>query len=151
MRREHKGTIDSLKSEYDKNVKEIKKMEEKVKEERLMEKTVDPDFENINNKNNDKRKYMANKINTTTDTLRSAIVMSSEAIRNQERTTEEIIRQNGVLRETNMKVDEVYQELSLHDQIFGVMANRELFNKMKLVFVIALLFVADLIVLYIKL
>ena len=50
----------------------------------------------------------------------------------------------------NTKLVEIEQNLSLNEQIVGVMANRELFYKLKLGLIVMLLFIADLIVLYIK-
>ena len=48
------------------------------------------------------------------------------------------------------KTADVEVELSLHDQIFEVLNDREAFNKLKLVIIIALLSLAILIVLYMK-
>ena len=146
MRREHKSQIDSVKTDFFKIMKEIDKIDQQIKQERLFEKTVDEDFDN----SKDKNKFLAKKLDNQNNDLTKALLLSKETETNIKNTTKEIVRQNNIISNTNTKVDDIQKTLSLQDQIFGVMRNRELGNKIKLISIIALLFVANLLVLYLK-
>ena len=50
----------------------------------------------------------------------------------------------------NKDLANIEQNLSVTDQIIGVMGNRDLFYKLKLVAMMILLFIADIIILYFK-
>lgn len=67
----------------------------------------------------------------------------TNALTNLQGQKDRIIRIGG-------KTNDVEKELSLNDQIFEVMNDREAFNKLKLVGIIAMLVVANIIVIWIK-
>lgn len=75
-------------------------------------------------------------LNRTVDNSKAAL----SALKNQK---EQIL---GVIDKT----DEAEKALTLHEQIFDVMQNRELFNRLKLVMIAVLLFFSILLVIYIK-
>ncbi len=147
IRSEHKGAIESNKAEYYKMLKEVDKLDNLLKKERLIDKTTDADLEN----ENDKYNYLSGKIKKQNNNLSKANQMGNEIIGNQNLTMEELVRQRNKLNSANSGLEEVEHNLSLHDQFIGVMNNRELYSKLKMVFIIILLFIANMIVLKIKL
>ncbi len=128
-------------------IKEIDKIHNQIKKERLIDKSIEVDHEN----EGDKYNYLNNKLNRQNKNLAKAQQMGVDINTTQDKTLMELQRQKDKLRNANDMMGEVEQTLSLHDQIVGVMSNRELFNKLKLVAIVLMLFIADLLVLYIKL
>lgn len=100
--------------------------------------------------NSDKYKLLNNKLDKQNNDLVKAKNIHHNIIDTQTKTAEALVDQRKRLENTKAKLEEVEQTLSIQDQIFGVMNNRELYSKAKLVFIIILLFFANLIVLYIK-
>jgi chromosome segregation ATPase len=147
IRKENKGAIDSNKAEYYKMIKEIEKLEINIKKERLLDKANDMDIET----ENDKYDYLGGKLKKQNNSLNKANNVGNEVINTQAKTMEELVRQRTKLTTANDGLNEVEQNLSLHDQFVGVMNDRELYTKLKLVFVIVVLSIANLIVLRIKL
>ena len=145
IRHEYIGAIRSNKTEYDKMIKEIDKIHNQLKKERLLDNTVEPENEG------DKYNYLNKKMLKQNNNLVRAQQMGNEITETQDKTLEELVRQKNKLKGANEMMGEVEQSLSLHDQLLGVMSNRELFNKLKLVSIVILLLFADLLVLYIKL
>lgn len=148
LRNEYKGAIDSNKAEYFKMNKEVDKLDLMIKKERLIDKTTDSD---LGSEESDKYNYLSGKVNKQNNNLNKANQMGNEIVTTQGKTMEELIRQREKLKSANNTISEVEQTLSLHDQFVACMNNRELFAKLKLVFVIVLLGIANLIVLNIKL
>jgi hypothetical protein len=146
IRNEYKGAIDSNKSEFIKSLREIEKLDQQIKKEKLIDKTTDPDFENESLK----YQYLNKRLQSQNTNLTHASTTANDITTSQTRTLEELYRQKKKLISTNETVTEIEKTLSLHDQIFQVMNNRELFNKFKLVLIAALLFLANFIVIYIK-
>jgi hypothetical protein len=128
--------------------KDIDKIDLQLKKDRLIEKNLETHSDG--DRNDDKYDYLGNKITKQNKNLKKAEKMGKEIENTQNLTYEELRRQRERLQHTNGVVTEVEETLSLHDQLFGVMNNRELYNKLKLVVVIALLFLADILVLWIK-
>jgi hypothetical protein len=126
-------------------VKEIDKIHNQLKKEKLIDYQVEHENEG------DKYNYLSNKLNKQNNNLAKAQKMGVEITNTQDKTLEELVRQKNKLKGANDMMGEVEQKLSLHDQILGVMSNRELFNKLKLCLIAVLLLFADLLVLYIKL
>jgi hypothetical protein len=126
-------------------VKEIDKIHNQLKKEKLLDYQVEPENEG------DKYNYLSNKLNKQNNNLAKAQQMGLDITNTQDKTLEELVRQKNKLKGANDMMGEVEQKLSLHDQILGVMSNRELFNKLKLCLIAILLLFADLLVLYIKL
>jgi hypothetical protein len=127
-------------------IKDIEKIDLQLKKERLIDKSTD-DQEDSGEKFN----YLHGKINKQNIQLNNAVKMGKEITTNQDLTYIELKNQRDKLQKANNMMTEVEQTLSLHDQLVGVINNRDLFNKLKLVVIVALLFIADVLVLYIKL
>ncbi len=127
-------------------IKDIEKIDLQLKKERLIDKSTD-DHEDSGEKFN----YLHGKINKQNNQLNNAVKMGKEITKNQDLTYIELKNQRDKLQKANNMMTEVEQTLSLHDQLVGVVNNRDLFNKLKLVLIVALLFLADVLVLYIKL
>jgi hypothetical protein len=147
LRKEHIGAIKNNKFEYEKMLKEVEKLELDLKKEKLLDKSIQPD----NDDENEKLGKFSKKIDKQNKQLGKAARIGKEITTNQDMTLVELKRQRDKLEKTNNIVNEVENTLSLHDQLVGVMNNRELFNKLKLVGIVVLLFIADILVLYIKL
>lgn len=124
----------------------MEKIDTQIKKEKLFENINDPEQES----KSDNLKFLSNRLDKQNNNLNKANLTGSNIIETQTRTAKELERQRGVLTNANDMITEVEKELSLHDQLVNVMNNRELFNKLKLVIVIALLFIADILILYIK-
>jgi hypothetical protein len=148
IRNEYKGDIDSCKSEYLKTIKELDKLEVTLNKERLIESTTNSDFDKDNAQ---KYKILDSKLSEQNKTLKSANKMGDDIVKTQANTLYELDRQKNQIIKIDGTLSEVEEQMSIHDQIFGVMNNRELFNKLKLFVIVALLFFADILVLYIKL
>ncbi len=144
MRNEYKGTIDTNKSELIKIKSDINKLEYRLKKENLL---IDSKDEDEKFEKNRKLK----KIDNQNDELDTVYKMQKDIYSTNEKTILTLKKGEETILRTIGKTEEVEQALSLHDQIFQVMNNRELFNKLKLVMIVALLAIADLIILYIKL
>ena len=148
IRNEYKGEIDNCKSEYLKTIKELDKFEVTLNKERLVESSTNNDFDKDNAR---KYKILDSKLSDQNTTLKNANRMGDVIVITQANTLKELDRQKNQITKIDENVSEVEEQMSIHDQIFHVMNNRELFNKLKLVLVVALLFFADILVLYIKL
>ena len=130
-------------------MKDVEKIDTQLKKEKLIDKSIEAEHEMEND--SDKFNYLSGKINKQNNSLNKASQMGKEITSTQNKTLDELVRQRNKLQHTNNLVTEVEHTLSLHDQLVGVMGNRELYNKLKLVGIVVLLFIADVIVLSIKL
>jgi len=148
IRNEYKGQIDNCKSEYLKTIKEVEKLEIILNKERLIDSTTPSDFDM---ENSHKFQFLNSKLEDQNKTLRGANKTGNEIIKTQTVVLNELDKQKNQIVKIDQTVSEVEEHLSIHDQIFQVMNNRELYNKLKLVVVIVLLLFADILVLYIKL
>jgi len=127
-------------------LKEIEKIETQLKKERLIDKST----EDHEDSGNEKYNYLNSKINKQNNQLNNALRTGKEITTNQNLTILELQNQKQKLINANKMMGEVEQTLSLHDQLVGVINNRELFNKLKLVAIIAMLFIADCLIIYVK-
>jgi hypothetical protein len=127
-------------------LKEIEKIETQLKKERLIDKST----EDHEDSNSEKYNYLHGKINKQNTQLGNALRTGKEITTTQNLTFIELQNQKQKLMNANKMVGEVEQTLSLHDQLVGVINNRELFNKLKLVAIVAMLFIADCLVVYVK-
>lgn len=127
-------------------LKEIEKIETQLKKERLIDKSTEDNEDSGNEKYN----YLNSKINKQNNQLNNALRTGKEITTNQNLTILELQNQKQKLINANKTMGEVEQTLSLHDQLVGVINNRELFNKLKLVAIIAMLFIADCLIIYVK-
>jgi len=147
FRKEYIGAIKNNKFEYEKMLKEIEKLELDLKKEKLIDKSTQPYDED----ENEKLGKFSKRIDKQNNQLTKAARIGKEITTNQDMTLVELKRQRDKLEKTNNIVNDVENTLSLHDQLVGVMNNRELFNKLKLVGIVVLLFIADILGIYIKL
>jgi hypothetical protein len=127
-------------------LKEIEKIETQLKKERLIDKSTEDHEES----NSEKYNYLHGKINKQNTQLGNALRTGKEITTTQNLTFIELQNQKQKLMNANKMVGEVEQTLSLHDQLVGVINNRELFNKLKLVAIIVMLFIADCLIVYVK-
>jgi hypothetical protein len=147
-RNEFKTQLDNIKNDQKKLAYDINKVEMKTKQDFL---TVNPNRELPLPKDEKERlKNLANKLDNQNNDLFSANKMQNNILSLQENTLLNLNDQGQRLEGINAKIGEIEQNLSLNEQIVGVMANGELFYKLKLALIVFLLFLADIIVLYIK-
>ena len=64
---------------------------------------------------------------------------------------EALVDQGKKLKDANIKLDNIDQNLTLHNQLLGVVKNKALFSKLKIYFIVLMFFFGDLLMLYIKL
>ncbi|MCQ2816629.1 MAG: hypothetical protein MJ252_05100 [archaeon] len=93
---------------------------------------------------------MINKLETNTNKLTDTNNVANEIIGRDKMTAMEIRRQGNQLENISNTLDNTEAELSIVDQITEVMKYNHLYYKLKLYAVIVLLFLANLIVLYLK-
>lgn len=148
MRNEFKTQIDIIKNDQKKLAYDIDKVEMKTKQDFL---TVNPNRELPLPKDEKERmRNLANKLDDQKKDLFQTNKTQNNILSLQENTLLNLNDQGQRLQGINTKLGEIEQNLSLSEQIVGVMANRELFYRFKLALIVFLLFLADIIVLYIK-
>jgi Skp family chaperone for outer membrane proteins len=143
LRQEYKGTIDSVISEYNKMLRDVDKEEQSIRKEILLISGSDQEKQH-------KYDQWNKKLDHGTKSLEESTRTGNEITTRTDQTLTELVNQRRRLENTNIKLGEAEQTLSLHDQIFDVMKNRELYNRLKLVIIVVLLGLANIIVLYIK-
>jgi hypothetical protein len=149
MRNEFRAQMDSIKNDHKKISYEIDKVEMKTKQDFL---TVNPNREMPIPKDEKERlKNLANKLDNQNKDLSDVNKTQNNIVSLQENTLLNLNDQGNRLAGINTKLVEIEENLSLNEQFVGVMANRELFYRLKLALIVFLLFIADIIVLYIKL
>ena len=148
MRHEFKTQLDLIKNDHKKLAYDIEKVETKTKQDFL---TVNPNRELPLPKDEKERlRNLANKVDNQNKDLFSTNKTQNNILGLQENTLLNLNDQGQRLHGINAKLGEIEQNLSLSEQIVGVLANRELFYRFKLALIVFLLFLADIIVLYIK-
>lgn len=149
MRGEYKTQVDNIKNDHKRLAFDIEKLENKIKQDFL---TVNPKKELPLSKDEKERlKTLAKKIDDQNIDLGSANKTQNNIISLQQNTILNLNEQGERLVGINNKLGEIEQNLTLTQQIVGVMSNRELFYRLKLAIIVLLLFLADIIVLYLKL
>ena len=146
LRSEYKSQFENLKNENNKLQSDVEKIETKIKKEFL---TLNQPYP-ISKDESEKLKFLAKKIDDQNQDLTQTNKTQNNIIDIQQNTIMNLNDQGERLVGINTKLGEIENNLSLNDQIVGVMANRELFYKFKLFIIVALLFIADIIILYIK-
>ena len=96
--------------------------------------------------NNLLRDKIVNNTNNIVESSRTA----NEIIERDKLTTEELKRQGNVLLDVHLKMGETEENLSLIKQLRQVMQNNDLFYTLKLYVMAILLFLANIIILYVK-
>ena len=137
--------ISSHKIEFNKTKEEIKNIENKIKLQLIGNdsKYIYKEEERDNNKLKDKIESNTNKIMETTKT-------AGEIIDRDKMITTELKRQGNVLLDIHLKMGETEENLSLVQQLRQVMQNNDLFYRLKLYAMAILLFIANIIILFVK-
>ena len=137
--------INSHKIEFNKTKEEIKNIENKIKLQLIGNdsKYIYKEEERDNNILKDKIESNTNKIMETTKT-------AGEIIDRDKMITTELKRQGNVLLDIHLKMGETEENLSLVQQLRQVMQNNDLFYRLKLYAMAILLFIANIIILFVK-
>ena len=141
-RLEFNGIIENNKMEYKKILKQIEKIQNELNNQIL---TPQLQFDI-----KDKRNYIANKMINNNQNLKYSSNTANEIIDRDKLTAQELKRQKEVLINTHNKIGEVEENLTLIQQIHDIMKNNNLFFRFKLYIIIILLFIANIIILFIK-
>ena len=141
-RLEFNGIIENNKMEYKKILKQIEKIQNELNNQIL---TPQLQFDI-----KDKRNYIANKMINNNQNLKYSSNTANEIIDRDQLTAQELKRQKEVLINTHNKIGEVEENLTLIQQIHDIMKNNNLFYRFKLYIIIILLFIANIIILFIK-
>ena len=111
----------------------------------------------INGDNNVKTVYterdnnlLRDKIVNNTNNIIESSRTANEIIERDKMTTEELKRQGNVLLDVHLKMGETEENLSLIKQLRQVMQNNDLFYTLKLYVMAILLFLANIIILFVK-
>jgi hypothetical protein len=142
IRLEFNGIIENNKMEYKKILKQIEKIQSELNNQIL---TPQLQFDI-----KDKRNYIANKMINNNQNLKYSSNTANEIIDRDKLTAQELKRQKEVLINTHNKIGEVEENLTLIQQIHDIMKNNNLFYRFKLYIIIILLFIANIIILFIK-
>ena len=142
IRLEFNGIIENNKMEYKKILKQIEKIQSELNNQIL---TPQLQFDI-----KDKRNYIANKMINNNQNLKYSSNTANEIIDRDKLTAIELKRQKEVLINTHNKIGEVEENLTLIQQIHDIMKNNNLFYRFKLYIIIILLFIANIIILFIK-
>ncbi len=142
IRLEFNGIIENNKMEYKKILKQIEKIQNELNNQIL---TPQLQFDI-----KDKRNYIANKMINNNQNLKYSSNTANEIIDRDNLTAQELKRQKEVLINTHNKIGEVEENLTLIQQIHDIMKNNNLFYRFKLYIIIILLFIANIIILFIK-
>ena len=137
--------INSHKIEFNKIKEEIKTLENKIKLQLIGNdsKYVYKEEERDNNALKDKIENNTNRIIQTTKT-------ADEIIDRGKMVTTELKRQGNVLLNIHLKMGETEENLSIVQQLRQVMQNNDLFYRLKLYAMAVLLFIANIIIIFVK-
>ena len=137
--------INSHKIEFNKTKEEIKTLENKIKLNLIGNdsKYIYKEEERNNNILKDKIESNTNKIVETTKT-------ANEIIDRDKMITSELKRQGNQLLDIHLKMGETEENLSIVQQLRQVMQNNDLFYRLKLYAMAVLLFIANIIIIFVK-
>ena len=137
--------INSHKIEFNKTKEEIITLENKIKLNLIGNdsKYIYKEEERNNNILKDKIESNTNKIVETTKT-------ANEIIDRDKMITSELKRQGNQLLDIHLKMGETEENLSIVQQLRQVMQNNDLFYRLKLYAMAVLLFIANIIILFVK-
>ena len=137
--------INSQKIEFNKTKEEIKTLDNKIKLNLIgnNSKYIYKEQERDNNLLRDKIESNTNKIIDTTKT-------ANEIIDRDKIITSELKKQGNQLLDIHLKIGETEENLSLVQQLRQVMQNNDLFYRLKLYAMAILLFIANIIILFVK-
>ena len=132
VRLQFKSAIESSRIEYKKILKEIDKLDTSLK------------------KTNITQGYIASKIESNTNKLIDTKTISEEIVSRDKLTAQELERQGQQLMNIHSSLAVVDSNLTIVQQITAVMKRQDLCYKLKLYLIIIVLFLANLLILIIK-
>ena len=137
--------INSLKIEFNKTKEEVKTLDNKIKLNLIgnSSKYIYKEEERDNNLLRDKIESNTNKIIESTKT-------ANEIVDRDKIITSELKKQGNQLLDIHLKMGETEENLSLVQQLRQVMQNNDLFYRLKLYGMAILLFIANIIILFVK-
>ena len=137
--------INSHKLEFNKIKEEIKTLENKIKLQLIGNNTkYEYREEQIDNN------ALKDKIENNTNKIEKTTKAANEIIDRDKMITTELKRQGNVLLDIHLKMGEAEENLSIVQQLRQVMQNNDLFYRLKLYAMAILLFIANIIILFIK-
>ena len=137
--------INSHKLEFNKIKEEIKTLENKIKLQ-LIGNNAKYEYREEQIDNNALKDKIENNTNKIVETTKAA----NEIIDRDKMITTELKRQGNVLLDIHLKMGEAEENLSIVQQLRQVMQNNDLFYRLKLYAMAILLFIANIIILFIK-
>ena len=137
--------INSHKLEFNKIKEEIKTLENKIKLQ-LIGNNAKYEYREEQIDNNALKDKIENNTNKIVETTKAA----NEIIDRDKMVTTELKRQGNVLLDIHLKMGEAEENLSIVQQLRQVMQNNDLFYRLKLYGMAILLFVANIIILFVK-
>jgi predicted RNase H-related nuclease YkuK (DUF458 family) len=137
--------INSHKLEFNKIKEEIKTLENKIKLQ-LIGNNTKYEYREEQIDNNALKDKIENNTNKIVETTKAA----NEIIDRDKMITTELKRQGNVLLDIHLKMGEAEENLSIVQQLRQVMQNNDLFYRLKLYAMAILLFIANIIILFIK-
>ena len=137
--------INSNKMEFNKIKDEMKTLESKV---RLQ--LVGNDNNIVYNEQERDNNLLKDKIESNTNKIKQTTKTADEILDRGKMITNELKRQGDVLLGIHLKMGEAEENLSLVQQLRQVMQNNDLFYRLKLYAMAVLLFIANIIILFVK-
>jgi uncharacterized protein YjcR len=137
--------ISSHKIEFNKTKEEIKTLENKIKLQ-LIGNTPNYIYKEEERDNN----LLKDKIENNTNNIVQTSKTANEIIDRDKMMTTELKRQGNVLLDIHLKIGETEENLSIVQQLRQVMQNNDLFYRLKLYAMAILLFIANIIILFVK-
>ena len=132
VRLQFKSAIESSRIEYKKILKEIDKLDTSLKQTNITQ------------------GYIASKIESNTNKLIDTKTISEEIVSRDKLTAQELERQGQQLMNIHSSLAVVDSNLTIVQQITAVMKRKDLFYKLKLYLIIIVLFLANLLILILK-
>ena len=137
--------INSNKMEFNKIKDEMKTLESKV---RLQ--LVGNDNNIVYNEQERDNNLLKDKIESNTNKIKQTTKTADEILDRGKMITNELKRQGDVLLGIHLKMGEAEENLSLVQQLRQVMQNNDLFYRLKLYAMAVLLFIANIIIIFVK-
>jgi len=137
--------ISSHKIEFNKTKEEIKTLENKIKLQ-LIGNAPNYIYKEEERDNN----LLKDKIENNTNNIVQTSKTANEIIDRDKMITTELKRQGNVLLDIHLKMGETEENLSIIQQLRQVMQNNDLFYRLKLYAMAILLFIANIIILFVK-
>ena len=137
--------INSNKMEFNKIKDEMRTLESKV---RLQ--LVGNDNNIVYNEQERDNNLLKDKIESNTNKIKQTTKTADEILDRGKMITNELKRQGDVLLGIHLKMGEAEENLSLVQQLRQVMQNNDLFYRLKLYAMAVLLFIANIIIIFVK-